>query len=367
MAPGSHAHTTRALSRGALVVVAAWLSLMPLWGAGQFTPLPERLADHEFWRMVEEFSEPNGAFQSENLVGNERALQHVVPALKAMTRGGVYLGVAPDQNFTYIVALEPRLAFIVDIRRGNLLEHLMYKAIIELSPTRAEFLARLFSRMMPDGVDERTAVAALMDAFRPVVPSEALYMTHLGQIVSHLTVTHGFDLSETDLAGLASIYRMFFEHGPALTYSMGGFAMRNMPEFADMLTATDLSGQPQSYLATEEHYRRLRAFQAKNLIVPIVGDFAGGRALRSVGAYLAAHGAAVSVFYTSNVEQYLFRNAVADRFYANVATLPIGEESVIIRSALQRNVMDPIADLVRQFHAGRLTVYSDVTSRGSVR
>src|SRR6185295_5385621 len=113
--------------------------------------LPAELSDQDYWKLIEDISEPNGFFQSDNLVGNERPLQYVVPALKAMKRGGVYLGVAPDQNFTYIVALEPRMAFIVDIRRGNLLEHMMYKAIVELAPTRADFLSRLFSRKRPEG------------------------------------------------------------------------------------------------------------------------------------------------------------------------------------------------------------------------
>ena len=53
--------------------------------------------------------------------------------------GGVYLGVGPDQNFTYILALQPKIAFIIDIRRQNMLQHLMYKALIEISKDRADF------------------------------------------------------------------------------------------------------------------------------------------------------------------------------------------------------------------------------------
>src|SRR6185295_5152850 len=103
--------------------------------------LPARLSDQDFWKLSSEFSEPNGFFRSENLVSNEHTFQYVVPALKqAVKPGGVYLGVAPDQNFTYIVATQPRMAFIVDIRRGNLLELMMYKAVIELSADRAEFI-----------------------------------------------------------------------------------------------------------------------------------------------------------------------------------------------------------------------------------
>jgi hypothetical protein len=39
---------------------------------------------------------------------------------------GVYVGVGPYQNFTYISALDPDIAFVVDIRRKNLLHHLLY-------------------------------------------------------------------------------------------------------------------------------------------------------------------------------------------------------------------------------------------------
>ena len=67
-----------------------------------------------------------------------------MPALtEAVPRAGVYLGVGPEQNFTYIAAIQPRLAFIIDIRRDNMIEHLMYKALFELSADRAEFISRL--------------------------------------------------------------------------------------------------------------------------------------------------------------------------------------------------------------------------------
>ena len=66
--------------------------------------------------MVTSSSEPNGTFRSENLVSNEHTFQYVIPALERRVRpGGVYMGVAPDQNFTYIAAIKPRMAFIVDI------------------------------------------------------------------------------------------------------------------------------------------------------------------------------------------------------------------------------------------------------------
>ena len=134
--------------------------------------LPARLSDAEFWALVEQLSEPEGNFPFDNLVSNETSIQSVIPALLNRTRpGGVYLGVGPEQNFTYIAALQPRIAFIIDIRRQNLVEHLMYKALFELSDDRADFVSRLFSRKRPDSLDVNTSSAELFHAF-DLAPAE---------------------------------------------------------------------------------------------------------------------------------------------------------------------------------------------------
>src|SRR5437868_284401 len=103
-------------------------------------PLPSRLSDDAFWHMVSGFSDEGGYFRFENFLSNELGFQYVIPALKEITKtGGVYVGVGPEQNFTYITALQPKIAFVIDIRRQNMIEHLMYKALFELSPDRADF------------------------------------------------------------------------------------------------------------------------------------------------------------------------------------------------------------------------------------
>src|SRR6188508_1159289 len=98
------------LSRGrfallALVVLAA-LGIAAPWTAGvrvSAQSLPARLSDQEFWRLSSTFSEPNGFFRSDNLLSNESGYQYIVPDLIAATKSGrVYLGVGPEQNFTYI-------------------------------------------------------------------------------------------------------------------------------------------------------------------------------------------------------------------------------------------------------------------------
>ena len=107
-------------------------------------------------------SEPNGYFRSDNLLSNEIWFQWVIPDLvDAEPPGGVYLGVGPEQNFTYIAALKPKMVFIIDIRRGNLHMHLMYKALFELSADRADFVSRLFTKPRPPGLAAKSTATEL--------------------------------------------------------------------------------------------------------------------------------------------------------------------------------------------------------------
>src|SRR3990170_2708710 len=153
-------HTRRTFAVLALAAAIASFG-PPSFGRLQATrhatdTLPERLSDQEFWRLSAESSEPNGYFRSDNLVSNEIWLQWVIPDLLARSRqGGVYLGVGPEQNFTYIAALMPKMVFITDIRRGNLHMHLMYKALFELTNNRADFVAMLFNKKRPAGLTDK--------------------------------------------------------------------------------------------------------------------------------------------------------------------------------------------------------------------
>ena len=323
--------------------------------------VPARLADTTFWRMMNEFSEPWGTFRSENFVSNETSLQWVIPELtRRIAPGGVYLGVAPDQNFTYMAAVRPSIAFIVDIRHQNAIEHLMYKALFETSNTRAEFLARLFSRAPLQGVDTASTAAQLFDALAKQPSDSVRYRDNLRAILARLTDVHRFALSDSERVSLNCVYSAFFSQGPELSYNyasecrnpgpfgygyggpgpmgpgpgggMGRFGFR-MPSYQGMITETDSAGTNWSYLGSEARFRALKAMQERNLIVPITGNFAGPRALRAVGDWVRARNAKVTTFYVSNVEQYLFQQGdEAQRFYENVGTLPIDSTSTFVRS-----------------------------------
>ena len=364
------------------IVLALCLFLGIAWSAQE---LPVRLSDEAFWNMVTEFSEPGGRFASDNFVSNELGIQLVLSDLtKDRKPAGAYLGVGPEQNFTYIVALQPKIAFIFDIRRQNMIEHLMYKALVELSSDRADFLSRLFSRPRPEAIGKGSTVAALFDAFGQADADPKMFDENLRTIKDRLIKEHEFKLTTDDESSLAYVFRAFYTSGPGLGYSNLNQtirpAVRILPTYEELMSDTDEQGKQRSYLATEENFQTLQQLEKNNLIVPLVGDFAGPKVIRSVGGYLKERNTNVSAFYLSNVEQYLFMGEDWKRFYNNVSTLPLDSKSVFIRPLINTGIdgysasplfrpgfhwdtlLFPIRDLVGAFNSGMIQTYYDVIS-----
>src|SRR5215471_17460796 len=153
----------------------------------QSSGMPAQLSNAEFSRIFTEFSEPGGNYPYENFVTNEETIQDVMPVLARVTKpGGVYLGVGPEQNFTYAAGVKPKMAFIFDIRRQNAIEHLMYKAIFELSPTRADFVSHLFSIKTPDKVPTTARAAGVFLAFDGIKGDKTYYAQNLAAIKTSL-------------------------------------------------------------------------------------------------------------------------------------------------------------------------------------
>ena len=321
-------------------ILAVCLSLLPV-GTGlraATDKLPARLTDQEFWKLVTDSSEQDGTFHSENLVSNEARFQYVLPDLtRAPKTGRVYMGVGSEQNFTYIAALKPAMAFIVDIRRGNLDLHLAYKALFELSANRADFVGRLFSKKQPAGLTTSSTAAQIFAAYANVPSSQALYDQNLKAIKAQLVTKHGYALSNGDLGGIDFVYGSWFESGPAIHYQLNGQqggrgGLGGFPTYADLMTADDGTGKQRSYLANEESFLFMKDLETRNMLVPMVGNFAGPKAIRAVGAYVKQKEATVEAFYLSNVEQYLRQDGIWGQFCQNTATLPIDATSMFIRS-----------------------------------
>src|SRR5258706_8036146 len=321
--------TRRLLFAGALALgLTQVLGFAPAAESTSRSTIPARLTDQAFWQMSTASSEPNGFFRSDTLTSNEVLFQYVVPdLLRRMRPGGVYLGVGPEQNFTYMAAVRRSMAIIFDIRRGNLHAQLMYKALFELARDRAEFVSMLFSKPRPTRLGPTSSAAEIFSAFAATSTSDALYAQTFQAIQDRLTKIHKLPLVSEDLEGIEYVFSAFH---------LRGFAVRPAPTYAELMTATDEEGVNRSYLASEASFALLKNLETRNLVIPVVGDFGGPKAIRAVGGYLKAHGATVSAFYLSNVEQYLYQDSKWTAFCRNVQALPLDATSTFIRSSNNR-------------------------------
>ena len=305
---------------------------------------PESLSAAEFSRLVRELSEEGGFFRSDNFTSNETSYLHVIDKMKKLgATGGAYLGVGPEQNFTYIAKIRPRIAILLDIRRQAIIQHLMYKAVFHLSPTRAQFLARLISKPWPKenapGAD--ASINDTLTFFDKIQANDQTYAANLAEIRKTIEKDFQFPLSEGDQASLEYIYKSFRNDGLDISYRMGGFRGSDFPTLGDIIRQPDQNGKLGNFLVSKEDYEFVRDLHSKNLIIPVVGDFGGKKALVAVGDYLRKNGYTVTAFYTSNVEQYLFDNGVFGAFANNVRKLPLTEKSLFIRAAFNMRSPHP--------------------------
>src|SRR5499425_1682334 len=206
--------------------------------------LPSEISDKDFWKLIVDLSEPGGTYPYENFISNELEYQDVVPALKATTKpGGVYIGVGPEQNFTYASVLQSKLAFVIDIRRQNMVELLMYKALFDMSANRADFVSNLFSRVRPAGLDAKTTPAALFDAYENAKVDPDLLAKNLQTIKAYMT-RHDYQLSSEDLSNIEKVYTVFSRDGPNINYAFASpTAPIPGPPFRRLMNTTDVTGR----------------------------------------------------------------------------------------------------------------------------
>jgi len=329
----------------------------------------------DFGRYIEQWSEPEGYFDSDNFISNETSYLHVIGELnKRVQSGGIYLGVGPDQNLSYIAHTRPMLAIITDIRRQNMLEHLWFKALFEMAANRVEYLSLLISRepprLKPNASFEETLIA-----IRGASTSEKLFQKNLAAIKSILD-KYKLRLSSEDLSKIEYVYRTFWMEGLDLRFSSIGRGNAMMyPSLEEMLLETDREGRFQNYLSSEELFQRLKKLEVENRLIPIVGDFAGSHAFKAVGAFLKANGLQLSTFYTSNVEFYLFDRPGWPRYISNLRALPLADNAIFIRSYFptygrphpqnmrghrSTSLVSPIAPFLANYDARRIVDYWDV-------
>jgi hypothetical protein len=340
--------------------------------------------DHKsFAALSARLSEPGGYFDSDNLISNETSYLHVMGKLRELgISGGVYIGVGPDQSFSYISKIRPKMAIMIDIRRDNLLQHLLFKSLFARSRNRIEYLCTYFGKPLPKtkGWESRT-VKDLVEYIDGAASDPKLFEKTSKEVRQEVQ-KYGIPLSQSDLETIVKVQRAFFSAGLDIKYSSYHRPPRSIyPPYRDLLLETDLAGQQQNYLNSEDDFQFIKKLEDQDMIIPVVGDLSGPRALKAIGQYVAEIKERVSAFYVSNVEFYLQRQGTFDKFIENVKSLPIDNHSVIIRSYFNyyapdhpqaepnhfsTQLMERIEDLIKQCAAGECDSYNDIVTKNSI-
>ena len=329
--------------------------------------------------LYTKLSEQGGYFDSDNLISNETSYLHALDDLRLRTvKGGAYIGVGPDQNFSYIAEIQPAIAFMIDIRRDNMLQHLMFRSLFKRSRNRMEYLAGLIGATVQGNMDRWTGrpideILAVLDT-APRPPAELAKLTE--QFLKDAVAT-GIVLTGPDSATIRRFHTEFNQSGLEIRYSSRGRPARlTYPSLRQLILETDRNGGKTSYLGSEDRWRIVQDLQKRNRIVVVTGDLAGETALRAIGNYVRELGLEVSIFYTSNVEQYLFQFGTFDSFAANTLTLPFASNGVIIRSFFNRGrthpasvpgymsvqLVQPAFDFATRMKAGGYAGYYDLVN-----
>ena len=343
------------------VVLAACVVLAP-------QPQAQPRKTSAFAAQIAALSEAPGYFDTDNLISNERSYLQVLPELqRRQVRGGAYLGVGPDQNFSYIAQVRPAIAIIVDVRRDNMLLHLLFKALFSSSRTRIEYLALLTGRPVP--ADIETWREAPVDRLITYIDNTNAAPRRMDEALARV----GVPLSVEDRATIDRFHQRFVSDGLSLRFqSTGRPPQAYNPTLRDLLRETDAAGRHGSYLAAEEAFQFVKGLQARDLVIPITGDLSGPSAVASVGRLLTSRGERLSAFYVSNVEFYLFGDGTFSRFIANLERIPRSANSVLIRSVFGRYAsparpgdassshLHTVDELLRDHAAGRIRTYGDI-------
>ncbi len=369
--------------RTVLLFIALWLVAVPAL-AQQKVALGDRRED--FAQLVAKLSERAGYFGSDNLVSNELSYQHVLGTMEEMNlSGGVYLGVGPDQNYTYVAQIKPKLAIMLDIRRDALLQHVMFKALFMMSRSRIEYMSNLFARPLPKDYKKWNdrQIRDLVDYFDRT-PLDQKMADKLKADLHKKIESFGLGLNQRDWETIDEIYQAFYTDCMEVRYTIRDRPTgRFFPAYRDILLEKDLKGRQRNYLASEATFQVIKTMHDQNRIVPATGDISGVKALKSIGDYLKEINEKVTAFYVSNVEFYLFRQDTMGRFVENLKSLPIDSRTLLIRSyfnyAYYTNVhpqtvdnhfsvqlLQSIEALIKGFESGEISDYYQLTTRGSV-
>jgi hypothetical protein len=361
----------RAFSHTCTVLVSVWRVAAPLFVAAMVTfgvvraLEPRVVRDTAFGERVRALSEAAGTFDTDNLISNEVSYLEVMPDLvERAVRGGGYVGVGPDQNFSYIARIRPSIAYIIDIRRDNLLLHLLFKAMFAQAETRLDYLCLLVGRAPPRPAP-RWHVMPLEEILAEVDRAAPVDRARLRRRLESRIAAYGVALTKADLDTIARFHAAFMDAGLGIRFqSHGRVPQWYYPTLRHLFLATDRDGRRWSYMADERAYRFVRDLQRADKVVPVVGDLSGAHAMAAIGRALDAEGERLSAIYVSNVENYLFRGDRFEPYVDNLRQMPRAPNAVIIRSVFRggpsASMLHRIDTLLDGIAEGRVRSYYDM-------
>jgi len=303
------------------------------------------ISKDRFVQMINDLSEidPNkgdNSYWYPNYISNELYQCHTVAALGET--GGVYLGTGPHQNYSYILKTKPAVAFIIDIRRDNMIQHLFLRAVMDLSTSRADFLSKILLRNTPEVSSCEDNIECILEEVQKA-PRLKQRESLIEEIAAKIE-SYGIQLQKRDHAVIKHHLNTFGECGLENSWQgcynpecsdFGGITMctsrpKNYPTWRQIILACGEKGD--HWLSTEEDFQTIKEMHGSNRIIPLVADFAGPYTFQALSHVLKKWGLSVSTFYVSNVELYLKSKELQMAFLKNVSALPITEKSHFIRA-----------------------------------
>ncbi len=278
--------------------------------------------------LIDRLSEPPaGPSSADNLITNEDSIASVLDRLGEVPAGHAYLGVGPDQNFSLIAAARPSTALILDYRTKNRNLHLLHKSLVEASVDRSAYLGRLWARSPVIDPAARADAGRLMAAFA-AAPMRPEMLAEAQEMVRRSLEEKGFR-AEGDLAEIRKIQARLAGPGPEGRF----LALKMYPAIGRLIAMKTRSGHPGHWLADDALFDTVRGLHRSGAILPVVADWAGTQAMPNIAAYLSGLRVKVGCVYVSDVEFFLLRAGVFDRYVANLARLPIADDAVIVRTS----------------------------------
>ncbi|MBK9259709.1 MAG: hypothetical protein IPM54_07690 [Polyangiaceae bacterium] len=277
------------------------------------------------------------------MISNETSFLQIAKALSARPDGGVYMGVGPEQNFTYLALTRPKLAIIVDIRRDNLLQHLYYRYLFEEARSRSHFLALLVGRPYDEGTapSDDANFAAVAAHAEKMPPDAKLLKSNVDAAILRMTNEWGIRLDDKDKQSITKMAQVFFDKQLDLRFELKESSGRKYPTLRELLGAKDPEGAERSFLATNAAFRLVQTMEREGRVIPVVGDFGGDQAFAAIASHLKKHDLKVTTIYVSNVEQYLLEPPVWTKWIRNVEGLPRTDDAVFVRCYLDQGKKHP--------------------------